>query len=310
MPDASHSTDQTEESLDPAEAFSLLGEDRRLEIIVTLDEATTDRVPFSELQDRVDIEDSGQFNYHLSQLVGHFVSKTDEGYALTAAGERFARAVAAGLYTDSPVLAPFGVGGTCNSCGEAALDASYAEEQFTIACSDCGHEMLEVDAPPSLIRGRDPEEALAAFEDWSSQQVEQAYQGICPTCGGSISYGVTEDTADGLPFDVLPEMICEVCGRRIRTSFAAIARRDPAVTAFHERHFVDYRNKHYWEVDDFVSDDGLELLSESPFRMQVTFTADGEVCEAVVNDDLDVIRTEIRHTADEDAYKADQDAGR
>ena len=138
MPDASHSTDQTEESLDPAEAFSLLGEDRRLEIIVTLDEATTDRVPFSELQDRVDIEDSGQFNYHLSQLVGHFVSKTDEGYALTAAGERFARAVAAGLYTDSPVLAPFGVGGTCNSCGEAALDASYAEEQFTIACSDCG----------------------------------------------------------------------------------------------------------------------------------------------------------------------------
>lgn len=302
-------SDSTDDSLDPAEAFSLLGDDVRLEIIATLDEAAADRVPFSELQDQVGLDDSGQFNYHLSQLVGHFVSKTDEGYTLTAAGERLARAVAAGLYTDSPELPPFAVDGTCNSCGEAALEASYADEQFTIACDACGHQLLEVDAPPSLIRGREPEEALQAFEEWSFQQVEQAYKGLCPTCGGPISHGITEDTRVELPFDVLPEMVCEVCHRRVVTSFAAIARRDPAVESFHERHHLASREKHYWELDEFVSDDGLERLSDAPFRMQVTFAADGEVCEAVVNDELDVIRTEIRHTADEDAYKnVDRDA--
>lgn len=297
MSDSTSSTDQTEgDSLDPAEAFSLLGDDLRLEIIATLDEPPADRVPFSELQEEVGLSDSGQFNYHLSQLVGHFVSKTNKGYRLTAAGERLARAVAAGLYTDSPILPPFGVGGTCNSCGEGPLEASYADEQFTISCSDCGHQMLEVDAPPSLIRGRAPQEALDAFERWSSQQVEQAYEDICPTCGGSISYGITKDTAEGLPFDVLPEMVCEVCGRRIVTSFAAIARRDPAVESFHERHHLSYENKHYWELDEFVSDDGLERLSESPFRMQVTFTAPGHICEAVIDDELNVVRTEIRET--------------
>ncbi|WP_436902402.1 DUF7351 domain-containing protein [Halovenus halobia] len=295
----------SEESLDPADAFSLLGEDVRLNIIAALDEATGEPIGFSELQDRVGVEDSGQFNYHLSQLVGHFVTKPDDGYRLTAAGERLARAVSAGLYTDSPELPPFGVDGICNNCGLETLDAAYADEQFIIACRECDHQMLEVDAPPSLIRGRDPEEALAAFEEWSFEQVEQAYAGICPTCGGPVNHGITEDTADGLPFDVLPEIICDVCHRRVRTSFAAIARRDPAVNDFHERHFVDYRNKHYWEVDDFVSDDGLELLSESPFRMQVTFTASGEICEAVVDDTLNVVRVEIRHTADEDAYTVD-----
>lgn len=267
-------SDQSDDgSLDPADVFSLLGDDVRLEIIAALDEATADRLPFSDLHERVGLADSGQFNYHLSQLVGHFVSKTDEGYGLTAAGERLARAVSAGLYTDSPELSPFGVDGVCNDCGAAALDAAYADEQFVISCRECGHQMLEVDAPPSLIRGRQPAEALAAFEDWSFEQVEQAYAGICPTCGGPVDRGITEDTTEGLPFDVLPEMVCEVCGRRILTSFAAIARRDPAVDAFHERHFVDFRSKHYWETDD----------------------------------ELDVIRTEIRHTVDEDAYKVDSE---
>lgn len=293
-------SDSTDDSLDPAEAFSLLGDDVRLEIIATLDEAAADRVPFSELQEQVGLDDSGQFNYHLSQLVGHFVSKTDEGYTLTTAGERLARAVAAGLYTDSPELAPFDVDGTCNSCGESALEASYAEERFTIACAACGHRMIRVSAPPSLVRGREPQEALAAFDQWAFQQVEQALDGLCPVCGGSISYGVTEATPDGLPFDVLPEMNCSVCGRRILTTFAGIARRDPSVKAYLERRDPGATTKYYWELDEYTSDEGLELRSEDPFRMAVLFTGPEEDAVAVIDDSLNVVRTEVqRHETDE-----------
>jgi hypothetical protein len=39
-------------------------------------------VSFSELRDRVGTRDSGQFNYHLDQLTGHFIRATDSGYEL------------------------------------------------------------------------------------------------------------------------------------------------------------------------------------------------------------------------------------
>lgn len=286
----------SEQAMVPAEAFSLLGDEVRIEIIAALDETRLKRVSFSELYDRVELDDSGQFNYHLSKLVDHFVSKTDGGYQLTAAGERLARAVAAGLYTDSPEFPPFEVRGTCIACAEPALEAAYADEQFTITCGACDHRMLGVSAPPSLVRGRSPEEALAAFEEWSFLQVEQARAGICPSCGGSMDQSVTRQTPDGLPFDVLPELTCGVCGRRVVTSFAAVARGDPTVEAFRDRHDLDYRSRPYWELDEYVSDEHLELLSESPFRMQLTLPAADRVCEVVIDGSLDIVRTTVRKT--------------
>lgn len=281
--------------LEPAEVFSLLGDDVRIEIIMVLDDAVEERVAFSELHDRVGLDDSGQFNYHLSKLVGHFVSKSDAGYQLTAAGDRLARAIAAGLYTDSPELEPFDVDGTCRECTQETLQASYADERFTITCRECDHQLLRVSAPPSLVRGRNPTEALDAFEEWSFSQVEQAYNDICPSCGGPVTRGITSETPPGLSFDVLPEMTCEVCSRRVVTSFAAIARRDSTVEGFHDREFPTIRQKHYWELDENVSEKSLELLSESPFRMQVTFSAGDRTCDAVIDEHLDILEATVHN---------------
>lgn len=74
----------------PDEAFSILGNDIRLDIIRVLWEAgaanqyddvcsATATMSFTELRRRVDITDNGKFNYHISKLTPHFVRQTDEG---------------------------------------------------------------------------------------------------------------------------------------------------------------------------------------------------------------------------------------
>jgi hypothetical protein len=95
------SGDGDSERLSPDDAFATLGNETRLGILQTLGRAGED-LSFSVLRDRVGVEDSGQFNYHLEQLVGHFVRKTEDGYQLRRAGRRVVEAVLSGAVTDAP----------------------------------------------------------------------------------------------------------------------------------------------------------------------------------------------------------------
>jgi DNA-binding transcriptional ArsR family regulator len=74
------------ESLPPDRALSLLSNETRIEILRVLAVAEEETVPFSTLRKRVGTDDSGQFNYHLNRLTGHYVQRTTDGYALCQAG--------------------------------------------------------------------------------------------------------------------------------------------------------------------------------------------------------------------------------
>jgi len=81
------------------DAFQALASDVRLAVLVHLLRA--EGAPsFSALQSAVGSDSSAGFAYHLRQLDGRFVRKTGEGYELTPAGRRAARAVLAGTFTD------------------------------------------------------------------------------------------------------------------------------------------------------------------------------------------------------------------
>lgn len=283
--------DPDETARDSAAVFSLLGDELRLEIITALHEHAP--LSFSELYDRVSLEDSGGFNYHLSQLRPHFVTKRDGAYVLTAAGQRIARAVAAGFYTDAPEVSPFEVDGKCTACGESALVASYADERVRIECTACDETVVRVSVPPSLFREREPRAALEAFDQWGSNQVSQARNGLCPDCGGWIEQTITWTPPEETPFAVLPTFECGVCGRHVITSFGALAARDPRVQAFHERHGINLDDRHYWEVEQFVTDEYDEILSEDPLQVQVTFEAGDEVCRVVLGADHEIQDIEI-----------------
>lgn len=65
-------TDKGDAFLSPDEAFAVLGNETRMEILQSLGEAERPLV-FSELREAVEIDDPGQVNYHLNQLKRHFV---------------------------------------------------------------------------------------------------------------------------------------------------------------------------------------------------------------------------------------------
>lgn len=92
----------TESGPAPSEAFQTLASEVRVTVLVELlsaGRADEDPVAFSTLQSAVGADSSAGFAYHLRELSGHFVRRTDEGYALTPAGRRAAEAVVSGTFT-------------------------------------------------------------------------------------------------------------------------------------------------------------------------------------------------------------------
>ncbi|WP_433633396.1 DUF7347 domain-containing protein [Halomicrococcus sp. NG-SE-24] len=91
------------------EAFATLGNETRLAILLALWEAydpfaKANTIPFTELRKRVGMRDGSQFNYHLQQLVGHFIRKTDDGYELNRGGLQFVQTVIAGTGIEEQTL--------------------------------------------------------------------------------------------------------------------------------------------------------------------------------------------------------------
>lgn len=105
-----------EGGLPPDDAFGVLGNETRIEILQTLGEAD-EALSFTELRDRVGIRQGGQFNYHLEKVVGHFVGKTEEGYILRQPGRRVVQAVLSGAVTDEPDLDYTEIDEECWWCG-------------------------------------------------------------------------------------------------------------------------------------------------------------------------------------------------
>jgi len=63
----------------PDDAFSVLGNETRVEILHVMAEQTgrvteQETLSFSEIYDNVDVRDSGQFSYHLDKLLDHYQS--------------------------------------------------------------------------------------------------------------------------------------------------------------------------------------------------------------------------------------------
>ncbi|MFB6187670.1 MAG: winged helix-turn-helix domain-containing protein, partial [Halobacteriaceae archaeon] len=171
----------------PDKAFAALGNKTRLQILKVLGKADGP-LAFSEIFNRVEYEDTSNFDYHLEQLVGHFVSKTEEGYDLWQAGERIVEAVLSGAVTEDPILEPSVIDRPCPFCS-ADIRVAFQQERVEMHCTECpgmgsggykdetkdrfdeygtlGHLFL----PPAGIHGRTPKEVLEAAELWTATQI-------------------------------------------------------------------------------------------------------------------------------------------
>lgn len=285
--------------LNAADAFSLLGNPLRLEIIQVLWEAGRGNpVPFSELYDSVDVSDTGKFNYHRQQLVPHYVRKSEEGYRLTQAGERVARAVNAGTYTEYTEMEGFDVRGSCYDCGSSDLRGEYVGGRFRIDCRDCENRILNVGVPPSTVRGREPSEFVDAYEVWARTRVDQAKNGLCPVCNGPMEPGLSTPIRDTLDIDIQAVFDCDVCDRRVVSYFGTLALWHEDVESFLRERDELLTERPYWSVEQAMTDRHATLVSEDPFRYEVTFRADGDVCTVTFDDSLRVVDLSVESAAE------------
>lgn len=128
-------------SLSPDEAFALLGNETRVDILQVLWDAFESGkggnvVPYSELFGQVDYDDSDNFSYHLEKLTDPFVRQTGDGYELKQTGINVVRAVVSGTVTDDPAFGPTRVDAACPVCN-APIEVMYDDEVLDISCTSC-----------------------------------------------------------------------------------------------------------------------------------------------------------------------------
>ncbi|WP_123538851.1 winged helix-turn-helix domain-containing protein [Halosimplex salinum] len=298
-----------------SEAFELLSNETRLAILVALWDAYDpfdgeNAVRFSDLREAVGVTDSGQFNYHLEKLTGHFVESTDEGYELREPGRKFVRSVVAGAGIEEPTLEPTEIDMDCSLCG-GAVEVGYEDGWVYNACTECdglfagedttrGH-LSKFKLDPAGFTGRSPEEIYATAWVRAFQRLYTMIEGVCPSCSGPVERslarceshdddGVCDECGRGAA--VTAQFECPVCKDWAVTTLGGVAKYHPAAVAFHyERDLsLQYGFNDLASINERLETGRTdwEVLSDDPLRVLVTLELDGDELRLELAEDLSV----------------------
>lgn len=277
-----------------ADAFSLLSDPIRVEILTALWQQESTPVPYSTLRQAVGMRDSGRFSYHLSKLTDHFVEKHEDGYGLRPAGMVVLNAIYAGSYVDAPTRENLDVEGQCPTCG-SALVGQYDEGVFVVDCRDCGDQVFSLSFPPKGVTLRDDEaELLEAVSLHARAHVRQIANGLCAFCGGDMDATLELDADTSLPVSILVRNECGNCGVTNRTSVGFSVLGHPAVAGFLYEHGVPH-DAPPWRFHWCLSDDPVTVVDDDPPRAQVDITVDDETLTVALNERGNVEATTRAH---------------
>lgn len=295
------------------EAFSILGNETRIEILRALWEADGP-CAFAALRDRVAPDDSGNFSYHLGRLTDHFVRKTGSGYALRFAGEQVVRAVLTGTITADPTVPAATTDERCLYCG-APVEMAYSGEVISVRCTGCdgvvGGELttgtyMHYEFPPAGLIDRTREAAIDAAHVLYDAKLAPMTKGVCPECAGPID--VTHEVCDDHEVrdsgscracdsrhEVWSVFECEHCRYRRRTITWFAAFNHPGVVAFLYEHGLDETvpvRKLTWDNAAFVRDVTCTAVETDPSRFRVTVPVEDDAVVVDMDESLDVLRLE------------------
>jgi hypothetical protein len=283
------------------EALSILGEETRARIVVELGDAWNADPPgpthlsFSELMERVGAQDSGRFNYHLDKLVGTFVTKSEEGYAVRQPGKVVHRAIVAGTFTDRDGMESSPVD-DCPTC-EGQVTATYRSDQIlVVACPDCETAWNAVYVPPRAIDGRSADELVDVATQWVYHDIAQLRRGICHGCGGTVDRDLSATVPDVWPdafdFDVFATLACTECKDVHIGHPSEIALSTPPVVGFCHDHGLDTAVVVPWSDLVRTARTNTTVVGEDPLRVAVPYDLGGERLRVVLDDDLQVREVE------------------
>jgi len=320
--------------LSPEEAFAVLANETRFAIVRALweryelfemtnvvefadlyEEDTA--VPFSTLYESVGYGDTGNFNYHLEQLVDHFVRRTDTGYELTEAGFEIARAVVAGTVRELPAIESTAIDEGCVRCdGTVIID--YDNHHVVASCSRCSgiwHDETGEDGvlftlpfPPRGLTDRTAEEAFHATIAYNFHRIESFIAGICPDCSGVVETSLDVctdhefDDRGGCPdcfrqhqFEVAE--VCRSCKSIARGPLTIAILCHPTVRSFYHASDAAFPFAS-WESFRRAQTIEEELLETDPLRIRLTVPCGDDRLRLDLDETLDVVEAVEAPSAD------------
>lgn len=305
-----------------AAGLKKLGNEARLGILLALWEVHTpfdadNTCSFSELYDRVGVNDSGNFTYHLDQLTGQYVKERDDGYELTDTGLNVVQAVISGTGLETERLPQTELDVACTRCG-APTAISYSDGYADHFCTSCDGNFGDAfgddypagllasrPLPPAGLAHRSGEEVFAASHVRSIVSISSFVRGVCPTCSGAVDESIevceTHNTeagglcsACGTRDEVRVRYVCSVCKDAGSYPVGAATYGLPAVEAFLHDQGLGVREA----VSDPESCTRVlerdrkkrhAVESWDPLRVRVTVPGRGADLHVRFNEDLDVV---------------------
>jgi hypothetical protein len=296
------------EGVAPAEAFGVLSNETRVDVLRAL-ARLEGPVSYARLRRAVAYGGSGNFNYHLDRLVGPFVEKSDEGYALRRAGEAVARLVVAGTLTERAAVPDRTGDARCGVCG-GRLTLRDDGGAVRLRCRDCA---TAGEGGPAAVRCEratvglaDREAAAEAAQVLHGAHLATLLSGVCPDCGGptTLDHEPREDRdrpSEGPPGSdgaaVRAHAACERCGFEKRFPPRVAALYDPAVVAWLHERGVDLSlpvRSLSGDAARVVREMEASVRDADPHRFRVTVSAGGERLRVDLDETLRVTTVERR----------------
>jgi hypothetical protein len=299
--------------LSPDEAFSVLGDEARLEVLRTLC-AADGPLTYAELYERVEYDDPSNFSYHLDRLIGHFVRKTDRGYGLYDAGRRVVEAVVSGAVTDTPVVEPTETEKGCPFCG-APVAVGFQHGRVELSCTECtglvrfdgsdGRRLAEHGflgsflLPPAALQARSPREMLETAWTWRHTDFLTDSAGVCSRCSATL-----ETSVDVCETHDASTEVCDECERRYAMKFEhfctncnynpnsiapGVILANTEFLAFLTAHGINpFAPESLTRAIRAMAHYDEEVVSTDPFEARLTFTVDDDSITVTLDADLSV----------------------
>lgn len=267
-----------------SDMFQTLADETRLQILLAIARHQGQRgpLPYGEIMDDLDIEDSGRFNYHLNRLQDHFIRQEADNYVPTAGAHELLWLLRSEKMSDETMVAPETVGASCLRCG-SALETIYDDDLY-VSCHDCGESRMKHPTSPSVARSQ-PLRTLAAEADRRHRRnVAAMFEGSCLLCGGETEFEImaTEQLHyDRCLADVLCYTACRNCNYRFgMLTIGQLVLCHPTVRTYCHEHGIDLFERPQWEYTWTRSDRSTEIRSRDPWRYRKYGFVDG--CRLVV----------------------------
>ena len=269
------------------DAFSLLGHEIRLEILLALLEewraVYTEPRSYAELMDAVGMRDSGKFNYHLDKLRGVYVREVEGGYVPTAAVTALYRAVLAHRPTERFAHEPTPIDSACPRCGDQAV-LRYERGFVTVACSACEEwPGFTYPFPKHGFADRNADAVARATAHRARHHVGLARTGQCPFCAGTTTVDLhLEDETD------VVEISCDSCTFLVGVEPLVALRQDGRVAAALADIDVSLERPD-WEVPTPTT----RVESRDPIRVALTVAGDEGTATIIVDGSLSVRSVDV-----------------